>query len=225
MQAWIEQLGCVDGADLWLVDLAVDPPEGSVACLDERERERLGRFAFERDRRRYAAGHVALRQVLSRYVGVPASGLAFTQGEFGKPGLQGRPDVSFNFSDSGEVAMLAVQLGGGQIGVDVEVVRAMPDADDLAQRLYRDDERSELLAWESGEERDEAFLRCWTRKEACVKAIGSGLSIEPGSFSAGDGPRPAVARVPSARGAEAVAVQSFKPAPGMVAAFARVVAS
>ena len=72
----------------------------------------------------------------------------------------------------------------GEIGVDVELLRPMPDAIDLARQNFSAAECAELAATPS-EDQALAFLLGWTRKEACLKAIGSGLSISPNIFTAG----------------------------------------
>ena len=88
---------------------------------------------------------------------------------------------------------------GVPIGVDVELQRAVPDALALAARNFTPAEYADLRSLE-GPERDVAFLRCWTRKEACLKAIGCGLSIEPRLVEVGQTPGRSRARIPTATG-------------------------
>src|SRR5205085_12445924 len=103
----------------------------------------------------------------------------------GKPWLADEAGWAFSLSHCGDVAAIAVTQQGA-IGVDLEVERDMPDALALAALNFTPSECEQLRAL-PGSERDAAFLRCWTRKEACLKAIGSGLSIAPCSFEAGTG--------------------------------------
>ncbi len=166
----------------WLVDIDAGVEAGS-STLSEAERAQADRFHFERDARRYRASHEALRTLLSQATGVPAPELAFFQGAFGKPGLSLRDAPHFNMSHSGGWALIGIG-GSTPIGVDIEVPRSMDDLHALAERNFTTAE-CEALAASAEPQQLETFLRCWTRKEACLKALGSGLSVEPGVFVAG----------------------------------------
>jgi 4'-phosphopantetheinyl transferase len=146
------------------------------ATLSADERERSSRFHFDRDRRRYICARGALRQLLSRYLDAAAEEFTFSYGPNGKPSLSGRFSgaLTFNVSQSGELALVA--LGRDiELGVDVEAVRALDDADGIASRFFapRENERLRSLP---DEIRTDAFFACWTRKEAYLKALGSGLA-------------------------------------------------
>ncbi len=159
---------------LWLVDLDT-APAGSEDMLTDAELQRAARFVRPDDGRRYRAAHGALRGLL----GTPAP---WVIGAHGKPALASPPPY-FNLSRRGGVALIGISATH-DIGVDVEPLRAMPDAEDLAQLHFTARER-EGVARASGGERDRAFLRGWTRKEACLKATGCGLSLAPSSFECG----------------------------------------
>jgi 4'-phosphopantetheinyl transferase len=168
---------------LWKVALHELPSAAAIATLSIAEREQAQRFAFEHLRRRYLAAHVALRQVLSESTGLAADSLQYESGPFGKPSLRGASTCAFNMSHSGDVAVIAT-APSGEIGVDVEVLRPVSDSLALAQRNFTPAEHQHLLATPS-EWRDLVFLRIWTRKEACIKALGYGLSLAPETFEAG----------------------------------------
>ncbi|WP_137918846.1 4'-phosphopantetheinyl transferase superfamily protein [Hydrogenophaga sp. 2FB] len=171
---------------LWLVDLSagVDVrPEATL--LDVNERAKAARFRFERDVRRYTASHQALRTVLGSYTDRPAGELVFTEGPFGKPRLSGGGMPHFNMSHSGDWALIGI-CDAVPIGVDIELLQPMDDLAALARRNFSTEEFDAFQAVAPGV-RLEAFLQCWTRKEACLKALGSGLSIEPHVFQAGLG--------------------------------------
>ena len=87
--------------------------------------------------------------------------------EHGRPWA---PGVSFNVSHSGAIGLIAVAEGDRRVGVDVEQVRPDTDFRALAARFFHPDEARAI-----GDRRD-AFFRCWTRKEAVVKALGRGLA-------------------------------------------------
>ena len=205
--------------ELWRVDLRVEPTSGELALLSADEQARAARFVFPHDRRRFRAAHVALRRLLAARTGRAAQALAFSAGPFGKPSLTGSaPTCAFNLSHSADVALIAL-APSIELGVDVEVLRVVDDALDLAARNFSGAESAQLRST-AATERDRAFLRCWTRKEACLKAIGSGLSIAPETFEAGLDPRPRVVRIATASSVVSVEVHSLDDADGVIGAIA-----
>lgn len=156
--------------------------------LSEAERARGLRFASATHRRRHEAAHATLRQLLAAETGIGASGLAFEAGWCGKPALApgGAVPGSFNLSHSDEVALLLWDPEGGAWGVDVECLRPIDDRDAISERVFTMDERAELATQAlRGWPADPLFLRLWVRKEACLKALGTGFSLEPGGFHVG----------------------------------------
>lgn len=183
----IVHLPCAARCRLWRIDLDAVPSPEAAACLSEEEWERARRFVFARDRHRFVAAHAALRSVLSAQTGIPGAFLDFSVGAFGKPALVEPAGVRFNLSHSQSVALIALGHDddvGADIGVDLEVLRSMPDATALARNHFTDAERLALDAIAPAE-RDRAFLTCWTRKEACLKATGMGLNVDTRSFDVG----------------------------------------
>lgn len=176
------------GVRLWLFDLADEPPAEQLAWLSADERARAARFAFERDRRRYRAAHVTLRGLLAPLEGSTPAALRFSASPHGKPGLEGATPAAFNLSHSADVGALATAPSGA-IGVDIEVLHRVDDLDVLAQRCFTPGEQREFDRCAADPvARDTLFLHGWTRKEACLKAVGSGLVLEPASFEAGLSP-------------------------------------
>lgn len=170
---------------LWLVDLALPMAHEDWAVLSPPEQDRAARFRFDRDARRYRTSHAALRQILGGVLDMAPAALAFVEGSHGKPRLldDSAPPLHFNMSHSGEWALIGVSMER-PIGVDLEVITPMDDAELLAQKNFSAAEQAAFLRTPA-DQRLEAFFRCWTRKEACLKALGSGLSIEPHEFEAG----------------------------------------
>lgn len=145
--------------------------------LDERELATAAGFVFEHDRLRYLAAHTALRQVLGECMDLPPQSLVFEVGSAGKPMLcsQGHGRTPhFNLSHGSDVAYIAVS-SEAEVGVDVELVRAVPDVWDLAATAFSLLE-IEALKRCSPDELSKAFLHCWTRKEAYLKALGAGVA-------------------------------------------------
>lgn len=205
---------------LWRVDLDATPPPEAVACLSEEEWERARRFVFARDRSRYVAAHAALRGVLSSQTGIPGAFLDFSIGAFGKPALVDPVDVRFNLSHSQSVALIAIG-DDTDIGVDLEVLRSMPDAQSLAQTYFTSAERQALDAV-APELRDRAFLTCWTRKEACLKATGMGLSADTRSFEVGIAGDAREVRIAGDDSVAHLSLSSFDGGTGIVCAVAQV---
>lgn len=172
-------------AAVWVFDLRADVDE---SVLDEEERARARRFRFDRDRVRFQRRRAQLRFLLSRYTGQGPADLRFSRSSLGKPRVIGST-IHFSSSSSADVAMIAV--GGQALGVDVERVLPAAADSDVARRMFAPEESMAVVAGDPGD-----FFRCWTRKEAYVKAIGHGLSYSLNSFAieVADVPRPRLLR-------------------------------
>ena len=188
--------------------------------LSPAERGKASRFVFGRDRRRYEAAHTALRQLLAPRTGIAPQDLQFVEGPFGKPALCHPCGCVFNLSHSEDEAAVLI-APDGDIGVDIELFHCVPDALALAERFFSAEECVALADVDMAS-RSLAFLTGWTRKEACLKAIGSGLSIAPHTFSAGLAHRALRTCILTPQGTAAVAVQSFCLEQRLVVAWASV---
>jgi 4'-phosphopantetheinyl transferase len=154
---------------------------GTVLSPDELER--AARFRFEVDRKTYITARGGLRYLLEQYLSIPAARIRFKYSGYGKPNLDQELDsngLEFNVSHSGEFILWAFTTGR-RIGVDVEKIRSNFDAGEIAERFFSPAERAALRRLPLGQ-RHEAFFRCWTRKEAFIKALGEGLSHALDSF-------------------------------------------
>ena len=215
-----------DEIHVWHVSL--DRPPSDVRrmarTLSPDEQERARRYRGERLRERFIVGRGILRMLLSRYVGRPPARLCFAYGARGKPALAPAEgsDLRFNVSHSDDLALYAFARGR-DVGVDVERLRELPRAEQIAERFFSTEETAALKA-EPAERRVEAFFTCWTRKEAYIKARGDGLahpldqfavSLVPGEparlWVAGDGDAREIARW---------SLDALPLAPGYVAALA-----
>jgi 4'-phosphopantetheinyl transferase len=142
------------------------------------EQGRADRFRFERGRSRYIVGRALLRLLLARYVESAPDELEFEYGAFDKPALRAGP--WFNVSHSGPIALYAFS-GRGEIGIDVEIDDADVAHQRIAERFFSPAEVSALRSLPASVQ-PRAFLTCWTRKEAFIKARGDGLSLALDSF-------------------------------------------
>lgn len=165
---------------VWRICLEVPDAEQAerAAVLSPDEMARAARFHFERDRRRWVAARGAVRAILAGYLGRSAPSLTFRIGPHGKPALDGPPaadGLEFNLSHSGSLALCAVARGRA-VGVDVEAIRPDFATGNIARRFFS---RAEVAALEAlpPAARVEAFFACWTRKEAYIKARGTGVAL------------------------------------------------
>jgi 4'-phosphopantetheinyl transferase len=209
---------------IWCVE-ADDPAHdlsvvADVLAPDELERAR--RFRFERDRRRYLVGRTLLRSILSRYLGQRPAALRFGYSEHGKPALlDNHSGLQFNVSNSASLVVYAV-ISRRAVGIDVEHVRELPDIDAIATQFFAPSEARTVQALRQPS-KTAAFFACWTRKEAYIKAIGTGLSRPLDTFVVtflpGETPRLAWVEDDACE-TERWSFESFSPADGYVSAVA-----
>jgi 4'-phosphopantetheinyl transferase len=140
--------------------------------LSADERGRATRFHFDKHRSRFIAARGLLRMILGAYMGLAPERIQFIYGRNGKPGLRGDP-LQFNVSHSEDRALYALALNV-PLGVDLERLRWSYDLDEIALSTFSSTECLEYRLMH--DRKTEAFFRCWTRKEAFIKAIGDGLS-------------------------------------------------
>jgi 4'-phosphopantetheinyl transferase len=140
--------------------------------LTDEERSRAERFRLGRVRDQFVAARGHLRALLGRYLGLEPRAVPVLYADGGKPHLPAGYPLHFNVSHTDGLAVFAV--GHARVGVDVERVRPIPDADGLVTRFFSRRECAQFHALPPVE-RPAAFLRAWTRKEAVLKAIGRGV--------------------------------------------------
>ena len=158
--------------------------DGLLEILGPEERERAKRFRLDEAREAYIVRRGLLRVILAGYLGIKPGGLRYSQNAFGKPALRDRlggDRLCFNVSRSGRVVLCAFARDC-EVGVDVEEVRHDIDHEEIAARFFAPEEVAALQACAASERR-EAFFKCWTRKEAYVKATGEGLSLPLHDFA------------------------------------------
>jgi len=169
----------VDEIHVWKQDLARARAEVEFfrRLLSPDELERAERFRFDTNRVEYIVTRGTLRTLLGSYLGVSPRELQFLYSEYGRPSLAdgvSSATLNFNVAHSGEVALFAFARGR-QIGIDVERVRRDFGTSEVAERFFSSAERIALRQL-AEDDQHEAFFRCWTRKEAFIKALGEGLS-------------------------------------------------
>jgi 4'-phosphopantetheinyl transferase len=168
------------GSLLWLIDLALEPSAVDWAACNADEQGRAQRFRFEQHARRFRAAHAAMRQIMGAQLGVSASALRWTVGAHGKPHLLDHPGWHFNLSHSGDWALLGMSPSS-PIGVDIECCKAMNDMAGIVRHQFSEAEQAAYFQTPEPDQSD-WFYRVWSRKEACLKALGSGLSVPSRTF-------------------------------------------
>jgi 4'-phosphopantetheinyl transferase len=216
----------------WLVPVAAPPHSPAVLedLLDDEERERARRFRVAAARDRFVVAHAALRLVLGRRTGLAPEMLRFARRcghcggtDHGKPYLSaaGQSDIDFSLSHSDALVLVALARGR-LVGADVERVRRRTDVVAVARHAFAPAEWRAIEALATDGERRDAFFRCWTRKEAYLKARGEGLAGGMDSFSVAVGDddwcRPHVAADPGEAGRWRI--RSLPTPPGYRAAIA-----
>ncbi len=167
--------------DMWVWSL--DQPAHTIArhaaLLNGDERARAGRFLNEGHASRFVIGRGGLRLRLARYMNIPPAEIAFTYGPHGKPLLVGAKAPHFNLAHSDGEVVLAV-CHEQAVGIDIE--RGHRPDGDIVGRFFS---VAENHAWQflPEAERERAFFRAWTAKEALLKALGVGLSVPLSDFS------------------------------------------
>jgi len=203
---------------LWAIDLNQPASllSSLVDVLDPSERARAARLWEGPLRSRFVVAHAATREILAQYLGIPAGVVQLERQVSGKPRVRGAA-LSYNIAHSGNLAVCAVAYGG-RLGVDLELVRPIANADAMASRLFAPAEARQY-AGTPADERQAAWFACWTRKEAFLKATGEVLERPLDSFAVDLSPSATAPRVTV--GMESGWwMRSFSPADGYVAAVA-----
>ncbi|HMN78584.1 MAG TPA: 4'-phosphopantetheinyl transferase superfamily protein [Burkholderiaceae bacterium] len=201
---------------IWLVDLLASPAV-PLACLDKAERQRLEAFVHDRERRRFAVTRAALRHLLARRLGCAPAAVDLRIGAHGKPRLADESHhLAFNVTHSEDTALIAIGWVG-MIGVDLERVRPIDDA--VFEGIFDPGELTETAALPP-ERRRAALLTGWTRKEAVLKALGTGLIDDPSVVRAGLAHVAGVVDISGVSGAGPIYVEPVPTAPGWLASIA-----
>ena len=153
------------------LDPAPLPPRDLLADLTDEEQARAARYRGPRVRDQFVVGRGLLRRVLAGYLGVAPRDVPLVYEGSGKPALA-EPLLHFNLTHADGVALIAV--AARPVGVDVERVREVPNAEGLVDRFFSAAERDAYRRLPVAE-RPAAFFRGWTSKEAVIKAVGASI--------------------------------------------------
>ena len=213
-----------DEIHVWCASL--DQPPARVADLEQMlsfdERSRARRYRFARDRQHFIIRRGLLRLLLGDYLGVELGGLQFHSGPYGKLLLAEMPGAytpRFNVSHSHELALFAFARDR-EVGVDIEYVRPVAEAEQIAGRYFSAQERDTLRDLPPDRLYEQFFIY-WTSLEAYLKASGMGLAgaESKGLLSPDDASRAALLQENEAQSLN-WPIYCVRPAPGYVAALA-----
>jgi 4'-phosphopantetheinyl transferase len=212
VKVWYRELSC-DALDL--------PVLFEILSLDERERAQ--RFQAPKAKYEFVLTRGTLRMLLGSALGKHPNAVRFEYSDHGKPalGASEHSDLRFSVSHAEGIALFAFARSR-EVGVDIEFVERSGDLNAIAERFFSAREK-ETLRELSGSDSREAFFRCWTRKEAYIKARGEGLSIPLDQFDVSilkDKPPQLLATRPDPEEAARWSLHELTIRPGYVAALA-----
>jgi len=214
-----------DEVHVWRASLEIKPADVQSfrKLLSADEISKAERFYFEEDRKHFIAARGILRTILGRYLRTFPGYLRFCYKLYGKPALVGESGgkiFSFNLSHSRELLLLAITRGR-EVGIDVECIQKGlgGQGQEIAERFFSPNEVAKLCSLPT-EQKAEAFFKCWTRKEAYVKAKGGGLTVPLDQFEVSFSPGEPAALLHAAfpREISDWSMEELHPGPGYVGA-------
>ena len=170
--------------DIWLCqsDALQDRRDYFSSLLSSEEKARAERFKFDIHRNRFIISHGFMRAVLAKYLKIEPYDIQYQQGDKGKPCLENETHtLKFNLSHTQDVAILAVTKDA-EVGVDIEYIDRKTDWQGICQRFFTEPEQQALFALDQAQQ-ERSFFELWTRKEAYMKLLGTGLSLSPTKFT------------------------------------------
>lgn len=156
-----------------------------ISLLSTEEIKRSEHFMFERDQYRHQVTHSMKRLILANYLDCNPQCLRFEVGSHGKPALDNLRNpfkIQFNISHSRDIILIAITVED-PIGIDIEYNDTKRAIESLGETIFSPSEKKFFLTLKSQREKEETFFRCWTRKEAFLKAKGIGLAVNLANIS------------------------------------------
>jgi 4'-phosphopantetheinyl transferase len=168
---------------VWQIDLETQIHNSKAywSYLSNFEKSRANKFRFEIHKNNYIIRTGILRILLSNYIMCQPNEIEFKIGEFGKPKLT-NSELAFNLSHSKSKAIIAFAINP-QLGIDIEYIDEKIEAKQIAKNYFSAEDRTQLYAL-SDEKLANGFFNIWTKKEAFIKAIGTGLTYPLDAFDA-----------------------------------------
>ncbi|MFN3695212.1 MAG: 4'-phosphopantetheinyl transferase family protein, partial [Ignavibacterium sp.] len=151
--------------------------ENYFQFISEDEKGKVNRFKFSVNRQNSIITYYFRRKILSQYLIIEPSEIEFSYNAYGKPLISEpqRSGIHFNYSHSDDFLIFAVSKNI-EVGIDIELVKDLPDLIDLAKNYFSDSEFQHFHSLENKIDRINFFYKIWTRKEALLKAAGIGIT-------------------------------------------------
>jgi len=174
--------GCID---LWKVDLNREDNNIFMHAqnLTKEENARAEKYISGKKSREFIITRSTLRNILGHLLKTNSQKFEFTYTKHGMPMLSpttGYAEINFNVSHSYDIALIAITINQ-PVGIDIEKIRTDIDFEKLAARFFSEREYAEIMKYD-GQKRLHSFFATWTRKEAIVKAVGTGIASGLKSF-------------------------------------------
>ncbi|MCY3769240.1 MAG: 4'-phosphopantetheinyl transferase superfamily protein [Gammaproteobacteria bacterium] len=183
--SWVRKFR--ETGDVAVIHVDLTPQEDrerhALSWLDDDEQVRWHRYRYDRPRREFALCRSALRSILCRRLDCKNAQLSFGTARHGKPfaRIGGVPaSISFNVSHSGKHGLVGI-APQGRLGVDVEERIPRIDLEGIGKMVFGPYEQRDLTLM-GGSEKNHFFFALWTLKEALIKALGTGFSLDPSRF-------------------------------------------
>jgi 4'-phosphopantetheinyl transferase len=170
----------LDNVHVWVLQISAVDLEPCSRLMVREELDRVAQFCRGEDHDSFIVSHGVLRYLLGKYLQQEPVAIRFVAGAQGKPLLEEEASVEFNITHSGDLAAMAFS-SRCPVGIDLERIRPFARLEQIARHFLSAEEASEITSLDGAEQRG-AFYRCWTRKEAILKATGEGLSASLDSF-------------------------------------------
>jgi phosphopantetheinyl transferase len=146
-----------------------------LSLLSESEKARASRFRLKTDFNCYVSVHGLLRIELSKLLNKDPRSIVFSEQKNGKPFIPGS-DLPFNLSRSKTEFTFVIGEPGQFIGIDIERIKPGIDIKAISKNYFNVKEQDLISSCENTEDQNLVFFKLWTRKEAILKAIGTGIS-------------------------------------------------
>ncbi|MBQ2593115.1 MAG: 4'-phosphopantetheinyl transferase superfamily protein [Candidatus Riflebacteria bacterium] len=170
-----------------------------ISTLSDEEKDRFSRYKNENAQFTFLTARFYLRNILSKIIennaaslrvnydvshnleneidikkiNYEASNLIIEISPSGKPYLKDYPTLFFNISHTDGLILLG--FANSPIGVDVEKIERNADKEAIIKHFFSEKEQQSFFS-QPDNQRQLAFVKGWTRKEAILKATGDGLS-------------------------------------------------
>ncbi len=168
----------------FISDKEVHVWQASLDCIADfynylsiEEKLKAGRFRNQRDKQRFITSHGILRCILGAYIQSDPSSLKFERTKYGKPWISSynfEISIRFNMTHSEDIVCFIISKSN-DVGIDIEKIKYDFDWDSIAELYFSPKEVTDLQVLPR-KERIKLFFTLWTRKEALLKALGTGLS-------------------------------------------------